>query len=72
MNLVRLAIHPIVRPAATIPQRTSTGGEKNIKFFFPATMEQNIARVNLFRKPSVSSHLMAIAVLVTISSIHLL
>jgi hypothetical protein len=46
-------------------------GEKNIKFF-PATMEQNIARVYLFGTPSVSSHLMAIVALVTISSIHLL
>jgi hypothetical protein len=34
--------------------------EKNIKFHFPATTEQNIARVNLFRKPSDSSILRAI------------
>jgi hypothetical protein len=36
------------------------GGKKNIKFYFPATTEQNIARINLFRKPSDSSILMAI------------
>jgi len=46
--------------------------KKNIKFYFPATMEQNIARVNLFRKPSDSLILMAINVLVAIRSIHLL
>jgi len=34
--------------------------------------EQNIARVNLFRKPSDSSFLMAIDALVAIRSIHLL
>jgi hypothetical protein len=34
--------------------------EKNIKFYFPTTTEQNIAHVNLFRKPSGSSILMAI------------
>jgi hypothetical protein len=33
---------------------------KNIKFYFPATTEQNIAHVNLFRKPSNSSIVMAI------------
>jgi hypothetical protein len=35
-------------------------GKKNIKFLFPAATEQNIARVNLLRKPSKSSILMAI------------
>jgi len=49
-----------------------SGGKKNIKFYFPATTEQNIARVNLFRKPSNSSILMAIVALVTIRLIHLL
>jgi hypothetical protein len=42
------------------------GGKKNIKFFFPATTEQNIARVNLFRKPSVSFYLMAIVAIIAI------
>ena len=36
-----------------------SGGKKNIKFYFPATTEQNIARVNLFHKPSDSSILRA-------------
>jgi hypothetical protein len=36
-----------------------SGGKKNIKFYFPATTEQNIARVYLFRKPSDSSILRA-------------
>ena len=49
-----------------------SGENKNIKFYFPATTEQNIARVNLFRKPSDSSILMAIDALVAIRSIHLL
>ncbi len=40
---------------------------KKHQVFFPATTEQNIARVNLFRKPSVSFYLMAI---VTIVAIH--
>ena len=35
-------------------------GKKSIKFYFPATTEQNFACVNLFRKPSDSSILMAI------------
>ncbi len=52
----------------TTSQQTSkaflTG--KNIKFFFPATTEQNIARVNLFRKPSVSFYLMAIVMIIAI------
>jgi hypothetical protein len=34
--------------------------------FFPATTEQHIARVYLFRIPSVSLHLMAIIALVTV------
>jgi len=46
--------------------------KKNIKFYFPATTEQNIARVNLFRKPSNSLILMAINALVAIHLIHLL
>ncbi len=49
-----------------------SGEKKNIKFYFPTTMEQNIARVNLFRKSSDSSILMAIDALVAIRSIHLL
>jgi hypothetical protein len=36
------------------------GGGKNIKFYIPATTEQKNAGVNLFRKPSDSSILMAI------------
>jgi hypothetical protein len=36
------------------------GGEKNLKFLFPTAMEENIAHVNLLRKPSNSSILMAI------------
>jgi hypothetical protein len=35
-------------------------GGKNIKFLFPAAMEENIARVNLLCKPSDSTILMAI------------
>ena len=35
-------------------------------------MEQKIAHVNLLHTPSISLHLMAIVVLVTIRSIHLL
>ena len=46
--------------------------EKKIKLYFPATMEQNITHVNLFRKPSHSLILMAIDVLVAIRLIHLL
>jgi hypothetical protein len=45
---------------------------KKHQVLFPATTEQNITLVNLFRKPSVLTHLMAIVALVTISSIHLL
>ncbi len=40
--------------------------EKKHQVFFPATTEQNIARVNLFRKPSISFYLMAIIVIVAI------
>jgi hypothetical protein len=47
-------------------------GRKKIKLYFPATMEQNITHVNLFRKPSHSLILMAIDVLVAIRLIHLL
>jgi hypothetical protein len=43
-----------------------SGGEKKHQVFFPATTEQNIARVNLFRKPSVSFYLMAIVAIVAI------
>jgi hypothetical protein len=52
----------------TTPQQTSTAflaGKKH-QVFFPATMEQNIAHVNLFRKPSISFYLMAIVVIVAI------
>ena len=49
-----------------------SGGKKHINFYFPATTEQNIAHVNLFRKPSDSSILMAIDALDAILSIHLL
>ena len=59
--------------APTMSQRTSTAFLEVKKHqVFSATTEQNIARVNLFRKPSVSSHLMAIVALVNISSSHLL
>ena len=47
-------------------------GEKKIKFLFPAATEENIARVNLLRKASDSSILMAIDALDAILSIHLL
>jgi hypothetical protein len=47
------------------------GREKTVSFFF-VTMEQNIACVNLFHKPSDSLILMAIDVLVAIHLIHLL
>jgi hypothetical protein len=52
----------------TTSQRTSTAflAQKKTSSFFPATTEQNIARVNLFRKPSVSFYLMAIVVIVAI------
>jgi hypothetical protein len=53
----------------TTSQQTSTAflaGKKH-QVFFPATTEQNIARVNLFRKPSISFYLMAI---VAIFAIH--
>ena len=40
--------------------------KKNIKFYFPATTELNIARVNLFRKPSDLLILMAIDALIAI------
>jgi hypothetical protein len=46
--------------------------KKKHQFYFPATTEQNIARVNLFRKPSDSSIMMAIDALVAIRSIHLI
>jgi hypothetical protein len=42
-------------------------GGKKINKFFPATMEQNIARVNLFHTPSISFYLIAI---VRIFAIH--
>jgi hypothetical protein len=45
---------------------------KKIKFLFPAATEENIARVNLLRKASDSSILMAIDALDAILSIHLL
>ena len=41
--------------------------EKETSSFFPTTTEQNIARVNLLRKPIVSFYLMAI---ITIIAIH--
>jgi hypothetical protein len=52
----------------TTSQRTSTAflAEKKISIFFPATTEQNIARVNLFREPSVSFYLMAIVAIIAI------
>jgi hypothetical protein len=40
--------------------------EKKNQVFFLATTEQNIARVNLFRIPSVSFYLMAIVAIVAI------
>jgi hypothetical protein len=40
--------------------------EKKTSSFFPATTEQNIARVNLLCKPSVSFYLMAIVAIVAI------
>ncbi len=52
----------------TTSQRTSTAflaGKKH-QVFFPATTEQYIALVNLFRKPSVSFYLMAIDAIVAI------
>jgi hypothetical protein len=39
---------------------------KKHQVFFPATTEQNIARVNLVHKPSVSFYLMAIIAIVAI------
>jgi hypothetical protein len=40
--------------------------EKKHQVIFPATTEQNIARANLFRKPSVSFYLMAIVTIFAI------
>ena len=40
--------------------------KKKHQVFFPATTEQNIARVNLLRKTSVSFYLMAIVMIVAI------
>jgi hypothetical protein len=54
-----MAMHYIISPPPSAHLRLFWQ-EKNIKFHFPATMEQNIARVNLFRKPSDSSILRAI------------
>ncbi len=48
------------------------GGKKNFEFYFPATTEQNITRVNFLRKARESSILMAIDALDAILSIHLL
>ncbi len=58
---------PIITPTTT-SQQTSMAflAEKNTSSFFPATTEQNIARVNLFRKPSVSFYLMAIIAIIAI------
>jgi hypothetical protein len=55
--------------AVTTSQQTSTAflAERKTSSFIPATTEQNIARVKLFRKPSVSFYLMAI---ITIVAIH--
>jgi hypothetical protein len=47
-------------------------GKKKHQVYFPATTEQSIARVNLFRKPSNSLILMAIDALIAICLIHLL
>jgi hypothetical protein len=41
-------------------QHSFLAEKKNIKFLFPANTEENIARVNLLRKPSDSSILMAV------------
>jgi hypothetical protein len=46
--------------------------KKNIKFLFPADMEENITRVNSLRKASNSLILMANNALVAICLIHLL
>jgi hypothetical protein len=46
--------------------------KKKHQVYFPATTEQSIARVNLFRKPSNSLILMAIDALIAICLIHLL
>ena len=53
---------------STTSQQLSTAflAGKRTSIFFPATTEQYIARVNLFRKPSVSFYLMAIAAIVAI------
>jgi hypothetical protein len=48
------------------------GGKKKIKFLFPAATEENIAGVNLLRKASDSSILMAINAIDAICLIHLL
>ncbi len=57
-----------IRCTSTTSQQTSTAflAEKKTSSFFPATTEQNIARVNLFRKPSISFYLMAIVAIIAI------
>jgi hypothetical protein len=52
----------------TTSQQTSTAflAGKKTSSFFPATMEQNIARVNLLGKPSILFYLMPIIAIVAI------
>ncbi len=71
---LRRNVHQQAAPTPTISRQASTAfsAKKKHQVLFPATKEQNIARVNLFRKPSNSLILMAIDVLVAIRLIHLL
>jgi hypothetical protein len=49
-----------------------SGGKKNIKFYFPPPWNKTSHLLFFFRKPSISTHLMAIVALITICLIHLL
>jgi hypothetical protein len=53
---------------ATTSQQTSTAflAGKKTSSFFPTTTEQNIVRVNLFRKSSISFYRMAIVAIIAI------
>ena len=67
-KLIQCGLGNLIGSSSTTSQQTSTAflaGKKH-QVFFTATMEQNIACVNLFHKPSVSFYLMAIVAIVAI------
>jgi hypothetical protein len=57
---------PIGRPPPPSKHLRLFWRKKKHKVFFPAAKEENIARVNLFHKPSISFYLMAIIAIVAI------